>query len=210
MTAADFLPEKMTLKTLAEAAAGCEGCDLYKNATQTVFGQGPASARVMLVGEVPGDQEDRQGEPFIGPSGKLLDTHLAEAGIDRGMVYVTNAVKHFKWEPKGKRRFHKKPGAREIAACRPWVEAEMEVVGPDVVVCLGATAAQALIGRDFRITKQRGEFLPTGWSEWTIATYHPSALLRAPDEESRAKMNAMFQADLKKVAAKLHELEAGG
>jgi DNA polymerase len=210
MTAADFLPEKKTLKTLAEAAAGCQGCELYKNATQTVFGKGPSSARVVMVGEVPGDQEDRQGEPFIGPAGKLLDTHLAEAGIDRGVVYVTNAVKHFKWEPKGKRRLHKKPGAREIAACRPWLEAEMEVLGPDVVVCLGATAAQALIGRDFRITRQRGEFVPTDWSRWTIATYHPSAVLRAPDEDARAKMADMLQEDLKKVAAKLHELEAAG
>jgi DNA polymerase len=160
----------MSLAKLAEAAAQCEGCDLHRNATQTVFGKGLASARLVFVGEAPGDQEDRQGEPFVGPAGRLLDEHLAQAGIDRTQAYVTNTVKHFKWEPRGARRLHKKPVAREVSACRPWLEAELEVIAPRVMVCLGATAAQALIGRDFRNAKQRGEFLSTRWCEATIAT----------------------------------------
>ena len=208
MSAADFLPETKTLETLAAAAATCEGCDLYKDATQTVFGKGPASARVMMVGECPGDQEDIQGEPFVGPAGKLLDDALKTVGIDRNLVYITNTVKHFKFEPRGRRRLHKKPGAREIAACKPWLEHEIELVQPDVVMCLGATAAQAIIGRDFRITKQRGEFRETDWSPWTIATYHPSALLRAPDPDARANMQAAFEADLQKVANQLRELDS--
>lgn len=208
MSAADFLPETKTLENLAEAAASCEGCDLYKDATQTVFGKGPASARVMMVGECPGDQEDLQGEPFVGPAGQLLDDVLKTVGIDRDLVYITNTVKHFKWEPRGRRRLHKKPGAREIAACKPWLEAEIDTVQPDVVMCLGATAAQAIIGRDFRITKQRGEFVETDWSPLTIATYHPSALLRAPDPDARAKMQAAFEADLQQVAQKLEALDA--
>ena len=208
MSAADFLPETKTLETLAAAAATCEGCDLYKDATQTVFGKGPASARVMMVGECPGDQEDIQGEPFVGPAGKLLDDALKTVGIDRNLVYITNTVKHFKFEPRGRRRLHKKPGAREIAACKPWLEHEIELVQPDVVMCLGATAAQAIIGRDFRITKQRGEFRETDWSSWTIATYHPSALLRAPDPDARANMQAAFEADLQKVADQLRDLDS--
>jgi DNA polymerase len=209
-SAADFLPPRRTLDALREAAAGCRGCDLWTRGTQTVFGEGAAGARVMLVGEQPGNDEDLAGRPFVGPAGQLLDRALAAAGVARGDAYVTNVVKHFKWEPRGKRRIHARPGTLEIGACLPWLEAELAVVKPEVLVCLGATAAQALIGRDFRITRQRGEFVPTDWSRWTIATYHPSAVLRAPDEDARAKMADMLQEDLKKVAAKLHELEAAG
>ncbi|MCC7423481.1 MAG: UdgX family uracil-DNA binding protein [Planctomycetaceae bacterium] len=156
MSAAEFVPQSRSLTTLSRAAKRCEGCDLYRHATQTVFGEGPASARLILVGEQPGDSEDREGHPFVGPAGKLLSTAMEEAEIDRSEVYVTNAVKHFKWEPRGTRRLHKKPSAREIAACRPWLDAEMEAVEPVGIVCLGATAAQALLGRDFRITRNRG------------------------------------------------------
>src|SRR5215204_496938 len=154
-----FVPPTTSLRALAEAAQGCRGCDLYRHATQAVLGEGRRRARIMLIGEQPGDQEDIQGHPFVGPAGALLDKALIEAGIDRKQVYVTNAVKHFKWEPRGKRRIHKKPNAREIAACRPWLEAELEVVKPDVLVCLGASAAQALLGREFRVSQQRGEFV---------------------------------------------------
>ena len=205
ISAANFIPETHELDQLAAASQFCEGCKLYQNATQTVFGKGPESARVVFVGEQPGDQEDIHGEPFVGPAGQLLDKCFAEAGIDRSDVYITNVVKHFKWEPQGKRRLHKKPGVREMNACKPWLEREIDVIGPEVVVCLGATAAQSLIGRDFRITKQRGEWIATDWADRTIATYHPSALLRAPDDEARERMMGMFLDDLRTVRRVLDE-----
>lgn len=203
-SAADFLPPRRTLPALRQAAAGCKGCDLYLRATQTVFGEGPARPTVMLVGEQPGDQEDMAGRPFVGPAGKLLDKAIEEAGIDRSTVYVTNAVKHFKWKPAGKRRMHDKPRAAEINACRPWLEAELEVVKPQVLVCLGATAAQTLLGPQFRVTRQRGQVLQTHWAPATLATIHPSAILRAPDDESRHEMYEAFVADLRVAARSLH------
>jgi uracil-DNA glycosylase family protein len=196
-SAADFIPREKTLPALRAAADGCQGCELYKNATQTVFGEGPTSAEIMLVGETPGDQEDLQGRPFVGPAGKVLDEALEKIGLDRGKVYVTNVVKHFKWEPRGKRRLHKKPGAREIVACRAWLESEIFAVKPKLIVCLGATAAQALLGRDFRITKQRGEVLESAWARGVIATHHPSAILRAPDTADRERMREEFTKDLR-------------
>jgi uracil-DNA glycosylase family protein len=205
-TAEAFLPSKHDLSSLREAAKHCEGCPLYANATQTVFGAGPARADIVMVGEQPGDVEDRQGKPFVGPAGRLLDQMLAEAGIDRSRVYVTNAVKHFKWTPRGKRRLHGKPNSREIFACRPWLEAELEAIRPDLLVLLGATAAQSLLGRQFRITKHRGEFMETDWATWTIATYHPSALLRSIHQPGGDQLRHDFLADLKLVARKLHNL----
>ena len=199
VTAADFIPPSDELEELAAAAQFCEGCDLYKDATQTVFGKGPRDARVVFVGEQPGDREDEAGEPFVGPAGQLFNEVLEEVGIDRSQTYVTNTVKHFKFEPRGGRRIHKKPSAREIASCRPWVEREIAVVKPEVVVCLGATAAQALIGKHFKITKDRGEFVVSDHCERTIATYHPSALLRVPDPAAKDAMRADFAADLAKV-----------
>ena len=196
MTAERFLPEKLNLRSLTRAAADCEGCDLYKRATQTVFGEGPAGAPLVLIGEAPGDREDILGHPFVGPAGRLLDDALEEAGIHRKQVYVTNAVKHFKWEPRGKRRLHKKPSARELKACRPWLDAELEVIQPDVVVCLGATAAQQLFGRDFRITKQHGQWRAVESCESCMATWHPSAVLRVPQESARHKMREELVADL--------------
>jgi uracil-DNA glycosylase family protein len=195
-SAEDFLPIRLSLDDLAKAAETCRGCELYKDATQTVFGRGPRKARLMLVGETPGDEEDREGEPFVGPSGRLLDDALAEADITRGDVYVTNAVKHFRWEARGKRRLHKKPGARHIEACKPWLHAEILVVKPRVIVCLGATAAQVMLGRDFRITKDRGKFVRGDETAWLVATYHPSAILRAPDKDSRIQMRHALVADL--------------
>jgi uracil-DNA glycosylase len=206
ISAADFLPDRKTLKTLTEAARGCQGCDLYRNATQTVFGAGAAQAKVLLVGEQPGDQEDLAGEPFVGPAGRLLDDALAAAGIDRGEAYITNAVKHFKWTPRGKRRLHAKPSSREIGACRPWLTAEIEVIRPEVIVCLGATAAQALLGRTFRVTKSRGQLLDGTDSRWVLATYHPSAVLRAPDEKRRHEMRDELITDLAVVAKALKRL----
>ncbi|MGZ3441709.1 MAG: UdgX family uracil-DNA binding protein [Polyangia bacterium] len=196
-----------SLKTLREEAAGCTRCDLYRRATQTVFGEGPRHARVILVGEQPGDQEDRSGHPFVGPAGKLLDQALVAAGIDRGDVYVTNVVKHFKWEPRGKRRIHQKPTAREIAACRPWLDAELAAVRPQVLVALGATAAQALFGRSFKVTRLRGRELPSTLAPHVLATVHPSSILRAPDDETRRRELRAFVDDLT-VVAKL--LQAGG
>jgi uracil-DNA glycosylase family protein len=189
-----------SLKTLRLEAAGCTRCDLYARATQTVFGEGTRRARVMLVGEQPGDQEDRQGRPFVGPAGKLLDQALVAAGIDRREVYVTNAVKHFKWEPRGKRRIHEKPNAREVAACRPWLDAELAAVRPEVLVALGATAAQALFGRSFKVTKLRGKELPTTLAPHALATVHPSSILRARDEETRHRELRAFVEDLRVVA----------
>jgi DNA polymerase len=199
-SAADFLPAERSLPAMAEAAQGCRGCDLYANATQAVFGEGRPGADVMMIGEQPGDREDREGAPFVGPAGGLLDTALERAGIDRDEVYVTNAVKHFKFEPRGKRRIHKRPNAEEIRACGPWLQAELEVVRPKVVVCLGATAAQAVIGRGFRVTQHRGEFVETPLEALVTATVHPSSILRAPDEASRHAEMEAFVRDLRAVA----------
>jgi DNA polymerase len=197
VTAAEYLPESRTLSELREAANNCHGCDLWRNATQSVFGEGSEDAEVMFVGEQPGDQEDKEGRPFVGPAGRMLDRALEEAGIDRALVYVTNAVKHFKWQPRGKRRIHQKPNWAEMMACRPWLEAEIEVVQPRVIVPLGATAAQSLLGRDFRVTKQRGELIESPWAEYVMATIHPSAILRAEDRDTEY---AGFVADLRNVA----------
>ena len=206
-TAAAFLPEKHDLTSLREASKHCEGCPLYANATQTVFGAGPARADVMMVGEQPGDVEDRRGKPFVGPAGRLLDQMMEEAGISREHVYVTNAVKHFKWTPRGKRRLHGKPNSREIFACRPWLEAELEAVKPEILVLMGATAAQSLLGLQFRITKHRGQPFESDWAPWTMATYHPSALLRAIHQPSEEQLRRDFLADLRLVAEKLAELK---
>jgi DNA polymerase len=195
------VPPQPTVAELRDAAAECTACHLYRHATQTVFGEGPETARVMLVGEQPGDAEDLAGHPFVGPAGKLLDRCLAEAGIDRGQSYVTNVVKHFKWVPRGPRRIHSKPGAVEIEACFPWLEAEIGVVKPRIVVALGATAAQALFGRAFRVTRDRGRLVPFALAPCALATVHPSALLRAPDEETRRQEIERFIEDLRRVAA---------
>jgi uracil-DNA glycosylase len=200
-SAADFLPAHRDLPSLRRAAAGCRGCPLYQHATQTVFGAGNPHARLMLVGEQPGDREDIEGKPFVGPAGLLLDDCLHEAGIDRDDVYTTNAVKHFKWEPRGKRRIHKKPSAREIAACRPWFDAESQAVKPALIVCLGATAAQALLGRSFRVTQNRGKAIDVPDMPPILATVHPSSILRAPDDESRKEARTLFIRDLRAAAA---------
>ena len=205
-TAAPLIPAQKTIPDLRKAAAGCQACDLWKLGTQTVFGEGGTHVRVMLVGEQPGDQEDLQGRPFVGPAGRILDKALAEAGIDRDETYVTNAVKHFKWEPRGKRRIHKKPNSIEIAACKPWLEAELSVLKPDVVVCLGATAAQALLGKDFRVSTQRGQLIQSDLAPNVIATVHPSSLLRAPDEETRRIETKRFVDDLKEVEKVIRRL----
>jgi DNA polymerase len=219
-SAAALIPPQPTIDRLRDAAQECRGCDLWENATQTVFGEGPPKARVLLVGEQPGDREDLEGQPFVGPAGRILDSALEAAGIARDDVYVTNAVKHFRWEARGKRRIHKKPSVEQVNACRPWLEAEIDLVGPEVVVCLGATAAQALLGRDFRVSRQRGEFVPSpaglrgpnavtglrGPNAVTgpvlTATVHPSSILRAPDDAREAEM-AAFVADLAAVAQRL-------
>jgi len=202
-SAAVYVPDELTLPRLREAAAGCRACPLWETGTQTVFGEGAAHAAVMLVGEQPGDQEDREGRPFVGPAGRLLDEALAEAGIDRGAAYVTNAVKHFKWEARGKRRIHAKPTWSEAAACRPWLEAELAVVQPRVLVCLGATAAQSLLGKEFRVTKQRGEWIDSDLADFVTATIHPSAILRQRDSDARRKELGHFVDDLRRVAAVL-------
>jgi uracil-DNA glycosylase family protein len=191
-----------TIAGLRRDAADCRNCDLWKRATQTVFGEGPARARVMLVGEQPGDEEDLSGRPFVGPAGRLLDQALAEAGIDRARVYVTNAVKHFKWVPKGKRRLHEKPRLSEIEACHPWIEGEVGALQPQLIVCLGATAAQAIISRAFRVTRDRGTFVDSPLGP-AFATVHPSSVLRARDDETRRAERARFVADLRKVAERL-------
>lgn len=192
--------ENASLEELAQAAKDCKACDLWKRGTQTVFGEGSPHAKVMLVGEQPGNQEDLEGKPFVGAAGKLLDAALEEAGVDRTKVYVTNAVKHFKWEPRGKRRIHKKPNAIEIAACRQWLDAEIAALQPKVIVCLGATAAQALLGNDFRVTQHRGEFLKSPLAPYMMATVHPSSILRAPDDDTRHQEMKRFIADLKKIS----------
>ena len=201
-SAAPFVPRTSSVRTLKAAAQECRGCDLYKRATQVVFGSGPRDARVLLLGEQPGDQEDRHGEPFVGPAGAVLQKALDEAGIPRDSAYLTNAVKHFSWEPRGKRRIHKKPRASEIKACRPWLEAELRAVKPAVVVCLGATAAQTLFGARFKLTQQRGQVMPSALAERVVATIHPSAVLRAPDSEGRRAAYESLVADLR-VAAKV-------
>ena len=203
----DLLPARLSLPAVRDAAEGCRACDLYKRGTQTVFGEGPSKAEVMMVGEQPGDAEDVAGHPFVGPAGKLLDRALAEAGIDRRRVYVTNVVKHFKWEPRGKRRIHAKPNAAEIAACRPWLETEIALVKPRVLVCLGATAAQALLGKAFKVSQQRGSFVPSPLAPRVTATVHPSSILRAPDEERRHAEMQRFVADLARVARELSRKE---
>lgn len=194
------IPETTDLGKLRAAASKCEACPLYKKATQTVFGEGPRDAKLVFVGEQPGDQEDRAGHPFIGPAGQLLDRALEEAGIDRQTAYVTNAVKHFKWEPRGKRRLHQKPSARDIAACRPWLVAELQAIEPKVLVLLGSTAAQSVLGPQVRVLRDRGHAMASDYCEKTFVTVHPSSLLRAPDEEARERNYAEFFADLKKVA----------
>jgi DNA polymerase len=199
----DLLPSKPTLEAVRDVAQGCKACDLYKRGTQTVFGEGPKRAEVMFVGEQPGDAEDLAGHPFVGPAGRLLDKALLEAGIDRSLVYVTNVVKHFKWEPRGKRRIHAKPNAAEISACRPWLETEIALVKPRILVCLGATAAQALLGKTFKVSRQRGEFVPSSLAPLVTATVHPSSILRAQDDETRREEMHHFVADLKKVSAAL-------
>jgi uracil-DNA glycosylase family protein len=197
------IPSQPTIAGLRDAAAQCTACHLYKGATQTVFGEGPKAARIMLVGEQPGDAEDLAGHPFVGPAGKLLDRCLAEAGIDRRQTYVTNVVKHFKWVPRGPRRIHSKPGAVEIEACFPWLEAEIAAVKPRIVVALGATAAQALLGKHFRVTRERGRPVPFALAPHALATVHPSSLLRAPDEAARRREIARFIDDLRQVVALL-------
>jgi len=194
---AQLLPDDRSLDALKEAAAGCRACDLWQKGTQTVFGEGPPQARVVMVGEQPGDQEDRVGKPFVGPAGQILDQALEAAGIDRSLVYVTNVVKHFKWEPRGKRRIHQRPDREEVAACLPWFEAEIAAVQPRVIVCLGATAAQALLGSDFRVTRQRGQLLASTLGPPIMATVHPSSILRAADEPSRRLAMDQFIADLR-------------
>ena len=199
-TAGILVPDRPTLPKLREAAAGCKACDLWRTGTQTVFGEGSREAEAMFVGEQPGNDEDLEGRPFVGPAGKLMDEAMEEAGIDRSLAYVTNVVKHFKWEPRGKRRIHQKPNWGEIAACRPWLDAELAVVKPRVIVCLGATAAQALLGRQFRVTKQRGVPVESDLAPTVIATVHPSSILRADTEEDRRVAYDEFVADLRKVA----------
>ena len=199
----NLLPDRPTIDSVRAAAAGCKACDLYKRGTQTVFGEGPKRAEIMLVGEQPGDAEDLAGHPFVGPAGKLLDRALEEAGIDRSAVYVTNVVKHFKWEPRGKRRIHAKPNAAEIGACRPWLEAELAVIRPKILVCLGATASKALLGPGFRIMKERGRILKTPWAPKLLATLHPSAILRAEDTAGQERLYGFLVTDLKLVAGEL-------
>jgi uracil-DNA glycosylase family protein len=202
-SAADLVPSRPTLPNLREAAADCRACPLWEGATQTVFGAGGRNSTAMFVGEQPGDREDREGAPFVGPAGRLLDEALQLAGIDRRAAYVTNAVKHFKWEPRGKRRIHAKPNWSELAACRPWLEAELAVVRPRALVCLGATAAQSLLGRTFRVTQQRGEWIQSDLAEYVTATIHPSAILRQRDDEPRHREMDAFVNDLKLVASVL-------
>jgi uracil-DNA glycosylase family protein len=199
-SAADFLPERKTLPSLEDALQGCRGCELYRHATQAVPGEGPQSSIIVFVGEQPGNDEDLQGRPFVGPAGRLFERALDEAGINRSAVYITNAVKHFKFEERGKRRIHKKPSASESTACRPWLEAELAVIHPKVLVCLGATAAQSIFGRDYRLTKERGQFVKHQWAPQATSTIHPSAILRAPDDQ-RTLEYQRFVEDLKKIRA---------
>jgi uracil-DNA glycosylase len=200
-TAAPLVPPRPSLPKLKAAAAECKACDLWRTGTQTVFGEGKSSSMVMFIGEQPGDKEDLAGRPFVGPAGALLDRALEEAGIDRKQVYVTNVVKHFKWEPRGKRRIHKKPNAVEVQACRPWLDAEIRVVKPRAIICLGSTAAQAVIGPKFKVSLQRGQFVQSDLAELVTATVHPSSILRAPTDEARHLETRRFIDDLKKIRA---------
>jgi uracil-DNA glycosylase len=203
VTAETYIPPRPSLPRLRNAAAECQACHLWRIGTQTVFGEGPSKASVMFIGEQPGDKEDLSGHPFVGPAGALLDKALEEAGIDRKEVYVTNVVKHFKWEPRGKRRIHKKPNGEEITACRPWLDAEIRLVRPRAIICLGATAAQAVIGPKFKVSIQRGQRVASDLAEYVTATVHPSSILRAPSDEARREERARFVADLKKIKAAL-------
>jgi uracil-DNA glycosylase family protein len=198
-----LLPSRLSLKGIQEAASGCRACPLWRGGTQTVFGEGRVGARVMLVGEQPGDREDLEGHPFVGPAGRVLDQALEEAGIERDDAYVTNVVKHFKWKPRGKRRLHQKPNAEEIRACRPWLDAELKVVEPEVVVCLGATAAKALLGPSFRVTRERGRFVEPDFAPLATATVHPSSILRVQEDEERRIARREFTDDLRRVAERL-------
>lgn len=202
-SAANYVPEKLSLSAMNEAVQDCQGCELYQNATQAVFGQGPRHAQVMMIGEIPGNEEDLRGKPFVGPAGLLLRGAIEEAQLDIGTVYLTNAVKHFRWEPRGKHRLHKKPTWSHVRACRPWLEAEIELIRPQIIVCLGATASQSLLGSDFRVTRQRGQFLKNRWAPQLLATFHPSAILRAPDEVDRQRKHEQFVSDLRLVAEAL-------
>jgi uracil-DNA glycosylase family protein len=203
LSASALIPEHANLQQLREAASACRACHLWERSTQTVFGEGRERSRVMFVGEQPGNEEDLAGKPFVGPAGKLLDAALEEAGIDRRLTYVTNVVKHFKWEPRGRRRIHAKPNAIEISACLPWLNAELAVVRPEILVCLGATAAQALLGRQFRVTQRRGEFVASALAPHVMATVHPSAILREPDDQIRKTERQRFVDDLKNIATVL-------
>jgi DNA polymerase len=202
-TAASLIPEKRTLKSLKQAASGCRACPLWERGTQTVFGEGLLRSRVILVGEQPGDAEDKEGKPFVGPAGRMLNRALDEAGIDRKEAYVTNVVKHFKWIPKGRLRMHQKPNAREIGACLPWLDAEIELIRPQVIIALGATAAQALLGKQVRVTRDRGRFLPSALAPYATATIHPSSILRAPSKEDRQRALDGFIEDLRLAAGVL-------
>ena len=202
-SAYEFIPPHPTLPKLRQAAQGCRACNLYKTGTQAVLGEGPRQAAAFFIGEQPGDQEDLAGKPFVGPAGRVLDEALAEAGIPRAGIFVTNAVKHFKWEPRGKRRIHLKPTLGEVRACRPWLEAELATVKPQGIVCLGATAAQSMLGPQFRITRDRGRFFESELASWILATIHPSAILRMPDREKKEEARAQFLADLRLVAERL-------
>jgi uracil-DNA glycosylase family protein len=208
-SAAALIPAKTTLPELRTIAAGCRACDLWKKGTQTVFGEGPSSARVMFVGEQPGDREDIEGRPFVGPAGRILNEALVKAGISRDDVYVTNVVKHFRWaaDSRGKRRIHKKPRASEINACRPWLDAELAQVRPRVLVCLGATAAQSLLGRDFSVSRERGQFVKSALAPHVMATVHPSSILRSPDSDTRKAEMLLFIKDLKQVVPLLREFQ---
>jgi uracil-DNA glycosylase len=207
-SARDFLPEKLTLEYLQQAAKNCKGCDLYRNATQTVFGEGLSPASVMLIGEQPGDIEDQKGKPFIGPAGRILDRALEDARISRDEVYVTNAVKHFKWIWRGKRRLHQKPSVRQVMACRPWLEAEIEAVQPQILVCLGATAAQSVMGKPIPVMKERGKFIDSALGKLAFVTIHPSAILRQREQEEREEEFRRFAAEMKLVKRKLKSLAA--
>ena len=204
-TAAPLVPPRPTIVSLRAAAAECKACDLWKRGTQTVFGEGARRAAAMFIGEQPGNEEDLAGRPFVGPAGRVLDEALEQAEIDRSQAYVTNVVKHFKWEPRGKKRIHQKPNSPEIAACRPWLDAEIALIKPRVLVCLGATAAQALLGASFRVTKSRGAFVPSDLAPFVTATVHPSSILRAPDEAARLRERKAFVQDLKKIARVLQD-----
>jgi uracil-DNA glycosylase len=207
-SAAEWVPATHDVGKLRAAAPDCRGCELYQHATQVVFGEGPENAKVVMIGEQPGDEEDQKGRPFVGPSGRLLSKAMVEAGLDRQQIYVTNAVKHFKFIERGKRRIHAKPSGIEISACRPWLEAELAVIEPEIVVCLGATAAQSLMGPAFRITKERGNFFAHRWAKHLVATVHPSAVLRLP--ERYEEEYGLFVRDLRSVAAKMRELRLAG